>query len=62
MVNWPTLFGIVQSVANEKGASQAEHQSVASDLGEWWQNGGKQTASQWSEAEARQWAKQNVEL
>lgn len=60
MVDWPTLFGIVQTVADEKGATQQQHRSVASDLGEWWNSGGKETARSWTRTEARRWAEQNV--
>lgn len=59
MVDYPTFFGIVQSVANDKGATQAQHQSLASEAGAFWR-ANKATVRGWTRTEARQWARQNV--
>lgn len=59
MVDYPTFFGIVQTVANEKGATQSQHQNLASEAGEYWRNNQSQVRS-WSRSAARTWAENNV--
>lgn len=61
MVDWPTFFGIVQTIANQRGATQRQHRSLASDAGEIWRDN-RETVRSWTEQEARDWASDAIDV
>lgn len=59
MVSYQQFFGIVQEIADDMGASQSQHQNLASETGRYWSNNTR-TVKSWTEAEARRWVRQNM--
>lgn len=64
MVDWVTLVKIAQEVYSRKARSEGfdpKRGDLMKDLGEWWSDGGKERAAEWTIQRAREWAERNVE-